>query len=672
MNASRFDMAIKRGVAALHARRFIEAEACYREALSIAPNDPEAISLLGLSLAGSARLAEATPLLERAVELDPRKMDLRFNLVAGLEAAGDFGRALGVLHTVLDSDPANLHAWVKAGDIAQRQGDLEGAIEAWNRAHDAHPGASGPITRLARLELARGRPTEALLILDELLKRASGDVEVLELWCQGLAMLRYWVELEKTAAAWCAVERGNPQPWRHLAMAAFELGRPRDAAGKWLNALSLVPPTAGGLAALGGFYLHALDYERAADALRRAEALDPQLPDLLSKLALLHMYYGRYAEAEDCARRCLDRAPEDPTALKVLARVRRGDVTDAEFAVIAQIAQRTDAAIDDRISAAFVAAHVLDARDDTSEAFAACELGQALSLERDRLEERGYDRAREDARIARFIEVFAGPSSPDSGPGPGTRPARPGPRPVFIVGMPRSGTTLVETMLGAHSRVFACGERAAMRQILLAFLAQDEAGNAPDAALLRSWAEDYFEALPDIGSAECVTDKHPRNLEAVGLIAQLFPDARIVMLRRDPVETGLSIFRQEFSKHWEFAHRLADIGHFYGLYARLIEHWQRAYPAQVKAVQYEDFIADFEREAQELVQFCGLEWEPQCLDYQRSPRPIATFSSIDARDPIRESRRADRYRAHLAPLVAALEEAGIDLATGARRAAAND
>lgn len=667
MNASRFDMALKRGVVAHRAGQFAEAEACYREALSIAPNDPEATSLLGLALNQSARVTEGTPMLERAVELDPRKIILRFNLVEGLEAAGDLDRAMGVLHTVLESDPSNLHAWVKAGDIAQQQGDLPGAIEAWNRAHDAHPGASKPIARLARVELGRGKVAEAMMILDTLLKESSGDTEILDLWCMGLTALRQWVPLEQTASKWCAAERANPKAWKHLACARLELGRPREAAEALLNGLASSTPTAEDLSALAGLHLHAHDYERAFEALRRAEALDPGLPEMLSKLALLHMFYGRFDEATDCARRCLARSPEDPTALKVLARVRHGQVTDAELAGMTRIVQNASGPVDDRIAVAFAAAQVLDVRDALEDSFAACEYAQALALERDRMEGRSYNPVQETKRIERLIELFPGTGKA----APASSSASRGPRPIFIVGMPRSGTTLVEAMLGAHPQVLACGERPAMRQILHEFIELDAAGGVPDAQQLARWAAQYLDDLPAPGGATCVADKHPRNLEAVGLILQIFPDARIVMLRRNPVETGLSIFRQEFNKHWPFGHRLADIGHFYGLYARLIEHWEQAFPGRATTWQYEDLAAGFEDKAVDIVRFCGLEWDPKCLEYRQSTRPISTFSAIEVRDEVAITRRADRYAAHLAPLIAALEAGGVDLATGALRAQAH-
>lgn len=662
MNLSPFERLISEGVALHKNRRYAEAEALYRQAVALAPNDPEALSLLGLVLTRDGRLGEAIPMLERAVELDPRRPTLRLNLAEGLGAKGDFARAMGVLHPVLQSDPSNFRAWILAGDVAERQGDTPGAIEAWNRAHEAQPDAPGPVVRLARTELDRGKTAEALMILDAHLQRASGDEEILNLWCRGIIALRQWSALEENARRWSDVATSNPVPLRYLAVAQMELGRPLDAAANWERAMALVPPNAEDLSALGGCYLHAMDYSRAEDLLKRAELLQPSRPDLLSKLALVHMYYGRFAEAEDCARRCLEQTPMDATALKVLVRVRRGDVGDEELARLGQLAHDIRAAFDDRVASALAAAQVLDARDETDEAFKACEFAQAIARERDRMENRGYDREREEHRLTLLMSSWnAGP------PASGERPD--GPRPIFIVGMPRSGTTLIEAVLGAHPKVLALGERPAMRQVLHEHLSLAAQGGTPDEAALAKWRQIVLGGVGQDSAIAAFTDKHPRNLEAAGLITRLFPDARIVMLRRNPVETGLSIFRQEFSKYWDFAHDLADIGHFQGGYARLMAHWTSVLPASsVTTIQYEQFVGDFEAQARALVDFCGLEWDPACLDYANSPRAIATFSSVEVRDAVSLREHAPRYAAHLGPLVSALQDAGVDLATGALRA----
>ena len=184
---------------------------------------------------------------------------------------------------------------------------------------------------------------------------------------------------------------------------------------------------------------------------------------------------------------------------------------------------------------------------------------------------------------------------------------------------------------------------------------------------LQEWAAFYFRDLPDLRGADHITDKHPRNFEAAGLIARMLPNAVIVHVRRDPVETCLSIYRQEFNKHWTFAHRLTDIAEYYMRYAQVVAHWERVLPPEkFVTIQYEDFVADFANAAPKLVQACGLEWEPQCLEFQKTPRPIATFSTVQARSEVALGNgRAQRYEKYLGPLAAALEAAGIDLQTGA-------
>jgi hypothetical protein len=205
-----------------------------------------------------------------------------------------------------------------------------------------------------------------------------------------------------------------------------------------------------------------------------------------------------------------------------------------------------------------------------------------------------------------------------------------------------------------------------MRQILRAALELAATGRAPDEPTQRHWAAASLHELPELQGADHFTDKHPLNFEAIGLITQLFPTAAIVHVRRHPVETGLSIFRQETGKAWTFARRLEHIGHYYGQYARLMAHWQQRLPGRIITVQYEEFAGDFIRGARQLVESVGLAWEPQCLEFQRTERAIATFSTIEARGPVSvRNGRAGTYSRHLGPLIDALQAGGVDLTTGA-------
>ena len=193
------------------------------------------------------------------------------------------------------------------------------------------------------------------------------------------------------------------------------------------------------------------------------------------------------------------------------------------------------------------------------------------------------------------------------------------PCPIFIVGMPRSGTTLIEGTIAAHSNVFAGGERPLFPELhnaALSFALQNDL-EMPPKGTLEEWARNYLSDLPDLGEASYFTDKNPLNLEAVGLIAVMIPDAPLVHIRRNPIETCFSIFKHKFSKFWSFAHSLPDIAHFYGQYARLVSHWEQLLGERFLTVQYEDFATDFSAAAPALIEHCGLKWESRCLDFQK-------------------------------------------------------
>lgn len=659
MSESVLKQAIERGVRAHQARQFDEALESYSTALRIAPDDAEAMSLCGLALLYLGQHERAMPLLRRAVEREPDQSGFRLNFAEGLERTKQYDDARREIQTVLVAQPRNARAWDRAGDVAAKLGDEDGAAESWVRAYSLELTNMTPALKFSQLQMGRGRFDLALRVLDSASAQVPGHATVLALKSEVLIAIRNWPALQATASDWLQAHPASADAWRIAARAAFEQGRHVEAANAFSRVLSFTAPTASDLSTYASLNLHALNYEAAAAALDQAEAIEPEHPEMLATRALLHMYFGRFAEAESCCRRSLARDPENTPAYNTLSRLRRGHLSDGETDAVTRLAQRSAMHIDHRIAAAFAAAHAQDARGDIDAAMAGYESAHALAVERDRQEDRSYDPSRVEQRMRRIQELAAA-SLPASIDIPGT------PRPVFIVGMPRSGTTLIEGVLAAHSRVVGCGERPTMQQILRALLALDASGHLPDAATLQSWSSAYFRDLSPLGHADHITDKHPLNFEAAGLIAHLLPRAVIVHVRRNPVETCLSIYRQEFNKHWTFAHRFADIAHYYEHYARLVSHWERTLSGRFVTIQFEELAGNFQIAAPDLLQACGLEWESQCLRFQETQRPIATFSTVQARDPVRlGSGRADRYQKHLASLAEALERASVDLKTGA-------
>ena len=360
-------------------------------------------------------------------------------------------------------------------------------------------------------------------------------------------------------------------------------------------------------------------------------------------------------------RRCLDRDPDHVPAYKVLSNLKRGQLADGEIAELRRLAQQPDVSAERRISAALALGDCLDAQAQIDDAFGAYMQAKRVGLQRAQIEGLGYDAAGHVKRVDRLISLFN-----STMPVPQRAPAR---RPIFVMGMPRSGTTLIESVLAAHSRVFACGERVQLPIFLSEYLnARGAEGRAVPERMWAEWAHSYWRGIPDVRSAHHITDKNPFNFETVGLIAQLFPDAAIVHVRRNPIETGLSIFRNEFAKFVTFTNRLEDIGHYYGQYSRLLAHWERLLGDRITTIQYEDFVANFEGGARALVHACGLTWEDACFERDKSDRTVSTLSSVQVRQPVLVGKdRARLYRHHLGPLIDSLNAADVDLTTGALR-----
>jgi hypothetical protein len=232
--------------------------------------------------------------------------------------------------------------------------------------------------------------------------------------------------------------------------------------------------------------------------------------------------------------------------------------------------------------------------------------------------------------------------------------------PLFVLGMPRSGTTLLEQIIASHPEVHGAGEITDLLKI--AWKSPDSAypGNilALDQATLSKWGDDYVAGLrkraPD---APHITNKMPENFVFIGLIHLMLPNARIIHVNRNPVDTCLSCFKTLFNSGLDHTYDLAELGQYYVDYARLMDHWRDVLPAGAFLdVQYEDIVADQETQARRLIDFCGLEWNDACINFHKHKRSVRTASLAQVRQPIYKS-SVERWRAYekyLGPLLDAL------------------
>ncbi len=394
--------------------------------------------------------------------------------------------------------------------------------------------------------------------------------------------------------------------------------------------------------------------EAAERELRAALALNPDYLPALQNLANLHEDLGRREKARSTYARMLEL---DPNAFEALARYAQlADIQGPEDPLLARLrAALANPAANaaDRASLGFALARALDACAEYRQAFAAAEAANRAS--RASAPAARYDRAAHEHFIDELIRAFARPRAraPQAG-------MSAGPRPIFICGMFRSGSTLAEQLLAGSAQVTRGGELDFLPQLVQSQLAPfPQALTAASDAALGRLAAQYLESVGRLfpGAAH-VTDKRPDNFLLVGLIKTLFPNARIVHTTRDPLDTCLSIFFLHLDQRMSYALDLMDIGHYFRQYRRLMAHWKSLYGEDILDFNYDSLVREPRPAAQRLVAFCGLDWDEACLDLAHGAGAVKTASVWQVREGLyqRSSGRSRHYARELAPLAAELAE----------------
>lgn len=239
-------------------------------------------------------------------------------------------------------------------------------------------------------------------------------------------------------------------------------------------------------------------------------------------------------------------------------------------------------------------------------------------------------------------------------------PSRRSDKPIFIVGMPRSGTSLVEQVVSCHPRIFGAGEMSAINMLVQSLQQRDQSAVRPDELqrMIDRLADGYLNLLDrQSNNAEFVTDKNPLNFMHLGIISRVFPGARILHCLRNPIDTCVSCYFHNFMGATSFTDDLAGLGSYYNEYRRLMEHWASVIETPILDVVYEEVVDDLEANARKILDFLGVEWDPAVLRYNESSRVTMTASMDQVRKPIYKSsvERWRRYEKHLGPLLGALE-----------------
>jgi tetratricopeptide (TPR) repeat protein len=417
------------------------------------------------------------------------------------------------------------------------------------------------------------------------------------------------------------------------------------------------------LDALGSFFAAAGDHPAALRVYDKAVSVAPESASLLVKRASIQQFLGDFESAEGDLRASLALSPNEPEALKGLAELRRQSGADSVRAMLAAL----DAAPPQSKDAAtlnFALAKTYEDLKDYSSSWV--HLHAANSLERARLE---YDPAQDRLHIERIIAGFGSAEPP-------ARDAT-GKAPIFIVGLPRTGTTLVERIIGQHSSVCSAGELGALAEAV-AVIADSK---APDHAV--GWlgyvdalgaldgesiaAEYLARARARLDDRPRFSDKATANFYYCALIFRAFPAARVIHLTRHPLATCYAIYKTRFNNGFPFAYDLADLADYYVGYRQLMAHWHRILPGRILDVAYEDLVGSQEATTRRMLDYLDLPFEAACLDFHLNPNSTSTASSVQVRQRLYDS-SLDQWRHYsqqLAGVRERLMKAGIDVEVAA-------
>ena len=442
-----------------------------------------------------------------------------------------------------------------------------------------------------------------------------------------------------------------------LALALSGLGRRQEAMSAAQEAARLKPQVAELQVNLGNLSRMANAMEQAKAAYRRAIALKPDLPAAYLGLGLVSAAEGDSVAAAERYRQALERQPGYAKAfyqLALIAKVAGGAVAPDVVEAFRQRLHSGSMPTDDAITTHSALGFLHDRAREYDAAFHHFAKFNLLALERQRRRGHSFDRQAFDRQVAEIAAAFP--------PGFASNHrvlSASEPQPIFIVGMPRSGTTLVEQIIAAHSAVSGGGELEALPRLI------DELPGYPTdwasitAERLEAVARGYSEALAEVDrTAALVTDKLPMNFLHLGLISVLFTNAKVVYCRRDPLDTCLSIYFQNFAGNIPFANDLGDIAVAYGACERLMAHWRTVLPpGSLIEVDYEDLVTDPDGYIARLIDDLGLPWEPPCLSPPSAVRPVHTASQLQVRQPITAAAvgRWKNYRSHMGTLIEALK-----------------
>jgi cytochrome c-type biogenesis protein CcmH/NrfG len=534
---------------------------------------------------------------------------------------------------ILAVAPSSAEAWGLLAEARLRQGDEAGAGEAY--AGQIAASVHDPELQEAAEALAGNQLAIAERLLKPFLKRHPDNVAALRMLAEVAGRIGRYDDSEVLLARCLELAPGFAPARHNHALVLYRQNRPAAAIEEIDRLLASDPGhpayrslRAAALAQIG-------EYEAAIGGYQSVLADHPVQPKGWMSLGHALKTVGRTEDSIGAYRRSLQLQPSLGESWWSLANLKTFRFTPADIEAIRAQLARADLGEDDRLHLHFALGKALEDAGDWAGSFENYQRGNALR--RPRL---AYDADETTAHVGRAEALFT-PAFFAERAGSGS----PAPDPIFVVGLPRSGSTLVEQILASHSKVEGTMELPDISSIARRLGGERRAGDEPaypgvlaelPPEQLRSLGEEYLERtrIQRKTGRPLFIDKMPNNFAHLGLIHLILPNAKVVDVRRHPLACCFSGFKQHFARGQGFTYDLEDIGRYYADYVRLMAHVDTVLPGRVHRVIYEDLVEDPEPVIRRLLDYCGLEFEPACLSFHQTLRPVRTASSEQVRQPL--------------------------------------
>jgi tetratricopeptide (TPR) repeat protein len=630
-----------------------EAIGCYQRALAIAPGNADAHNNLGNLLHSLGRTEDAIAHFTHALVIEEGHAEAHSNLGHALHTLGRSQDALAHYRRalVLKEDHAGAHN--NLGSSLHALGRAEEALGHFQRAIAINAGFAQAHHNAGVALVALGRPDEAMTHFRQALAIKPDDPDAHRHLADQLVALDRLAEGSAHYQKAHSIRPDSPDICCGLANTLQKQGRFEESIVYYMRAIALRPDGAEAYNNLGNSLLALNRNEEAIAQFEATLAINPAAAEAQNNIGVALQALGRLQAATQAYEAAVNLAPG--RAAIHLNLVHSKPIDASRLAALEALAQdQSERNHEESIALQFALAKAYDDLNEPERSFRHLIAGNALQRRHV-----PYDEAATLALFDRIRTVFtADLMASKAGRGD------PSPLPVFVVGMPRSGTTLVEQILASHSQVFGAGEREDLGSAI-AGLAGASGEAFPERVChlsseeLRQFGANYIAAIRGAGpTAQRIVDKMPINFLHIGLIHLGLTNARIIHVRRDPLDTCFSCFSMLFVGHQPYTYDLGELGRYYRAYEALMAHWRAVLPPGVMIeVRYEDIIDDLKGQAAAMVAHCGLAFEESCLAFHETRRPVRTASSTQVRQPLYRHAvgRARPYAHLLRPLCQALE-----------------